>query len=247
MSSEWREIRRGGLLVFEPFSPPSGVLVAFSSRGIAPAGMSSPTEYLARRFADALGLDGTPVFRATQVHGRKASIQREAPEEGSVRDAGECDILATPLPDVALAVQTADCVPILLAGRTAVGTVHAGWRGTAQGAASAGTAALAELGEDPSDLHAWLGPSIGPCCYEVGPEVANEFAEEFVRQGNAGRSHLDLRAANRAQLLASGVSASRIRTHPACTRCGGDQFASYRRDGAGSGRMIGLIARLSPR
>jgi YfiH family protein len=212
---------------------------------MAPAHISSPTEFLARRFADALALDGTPIVRATQVHGRSASLVRNAPEKGSVRDAGECDILATALPDVALAVQTADCVPILLVGRTAVGTVHAGWRGTAQEAASAGVAALAELGETPSDLQAWLGPSIGPCCYEVGPDVAQSFPEELVRPGKGDRSHLDLRAANRAQLLASGLSAARVRTHPACTRCGGDQFASYRRDGSRAGRMIGLVARLS--
>src|SRR5262249_26065060 len=232
-------------LFFEPELPPPGVLVAFSCRGTAPPDVPSPTEFLARRFADVLALDGTPIVRATQVHGRSACLVRTAPEEGSVRDAGKCDILAPALQRVALAVQTADCVPILLVGRTAVGTVHAGWRGTAQEAASAGVAALAELGEAPPDLQAWLGPSIGPCCYEGGPEVADVFPKGFVRLGKGDRSHLDLRAANRAQLLTSGLSAAHIRTHPACTRCGGAQFASYRRDGFRAGRMIGLVARLS--
>jgi YfiH family protein len=185
-----------------------------------------------------------PIVRASQVHGRKASIVRIAPEEGEVRDAGQCDILATALARVALAVQTADCVPILLAGRGAVASAHAGWRGTAERAAAAAVAALEELGEEAADVHAWLGPSIGPCCYEVGPEVADAFAK-FVRPGTSDRSYLDLIAANREELIAGGLLAKNVRAHPACTRCGGDEWASYRRDGAKAGRMIGLVARLS--
>jgi purine-nucleoside/S-methyl-5'-thioadenosine phosphorylase / adenosine deaminase len=244
VNGDWREIRRDGLLLFEPVEALRGFLVAFSGRGVAPADEPSPTEFLARRVAKALALDAMPIVRASQVHGRKASIVRTAPEEGEVRDAGECDILASALPRIALVVQTADCVPILLAGRGAVATAHAGWRGTAQAAAAAAVAALAELGEDPAGVHAWLGPSIGPCCYEVGPEVADAFAAEFVRPGTSDRSYLDLIAANRAELLGCGLLAKNVRAHPACTRCGGDQWASYRRDGAKAGRMIGLVARL---
>ncbi|HEX7253770.1 MAG TPA: laccase domain-containing protein, partial [Thermoanaerobaculia bacterium] len=65
----------------------------------------------------------------------------------------------------------------------------------------------------------------------------------FLRPGTEGRFFLDLAAANRAQLVASGVSSAAIQTHPGCTRCGGDRFASYRRDGAEAGRMIALIVR----
>ena len=161
-----------------------------------------------------------------------------------MRDAGECDILATDLPGVALVVQTADCVPIVLAGVRSVAAVHAGWRGSARNAAAAGVAALGELGEAASSLRAFLGPAIGACCYEVGGEVAAQFAGEFLRRSCEGRFRLDLSAVNRAQLEAAGVPRANISAHPSCTRCGGERFASYRRDGAAAGRMITLIARL---
>jgi hypothetical protein len=242
MAGDWVERRRDGQLLFEPANVPSDLRVAFSGRGIAPANEASPTSYLARRFADALELDGAPVVRATQVHGKNVSVVREPPPE-RVNDAGPCDVLATALPGVAVAVQTADCVSILLAGEKAVAAAHAGWRGTAQETASAAIEALRALGDRPETVRAWLGPSIGACCYEVGSDVSDRFSAEYLRPAAEGRFFLDLAAANRAQLVAAGVPAGAIQTHPRCTRCGGDRFASYRRDGACAGRMIALILR----
>src|SRR6185295_241156 len=97
-------------------------------------------------------------------------------------------------------------------------------------------------GAPPPSLRAWLGPSIGPCCYEVGGEVAAQFAGDFARRSCDGRFTLDLRAVSRGQLEAAGVPRAAIATHPSCTRCGGAKFASYRRDGAAAGRMITLVA-----
>ncbi|HKA37243.1 MAG TPA: polyphenol oxidase family protein [Thermoanaerobaculia bacterium] len=228
---------------WRPSGAPPGLLVAFSSRGVAPPGTASPTEYLARRFAESLSLPDVPIVRATQVHGRTAVEIAEAPTRGSVRDAGECDILATALPGVALVVQTADCVPMVLAGDRAIAVVHAGWRGSAKNAAAAGVDALGRLGEEPARLRAFLGPSIGACCYEVGGEVAAQFAGEFARHSCGGRFHLDIAAVNRAQLESAGVPPSAIASHSSCTMCGGDGYASYRRDGAAAGRMIALALR----
>lgn len=241
----WLEDSLRGLSVFRPSRIPPDILVAFSGRGIAPEGYDSPTSFLARRFANALTLDGTPIVRASQVHGDTAAVVRKAPLAGSVHDAGKCDILITDLPGVALVVQTADCVPILLTSPRAIGAVHAGWRGSARNAAGAAVTSLAGLGAEPGSLSAWLGPSIGSCCYEVGGEVAAPFAGEFLRPSCDGRYRLDLRAVNRAQLEAAGVLPENISTHPACTRCGGEKFASYRRDGAAAGRMIALVVRYS--
>jgi len=240
---DWREETVGGVVTFRPAHAPENLLVAFSGCGVAPEGEPSPTRHLATRFARALSLDGTPIVRATQVHGNRAVAVRAAPARGDVADAGECDVLATALPGVALAVQTADCVPILLAsdGGGAIATAHAGWRGTAKNAAGSAVAAMRDLGADPRTIRAWLGPSIGPCCYEVGGEVAAQFAGEFLRASCGGRFHLNLPAVNRAQLETAGVPPENVSRHPACTRCGGEKFASYRRDGAKAGRMIGLI------
>ena len=162
---------------------------------------------------------------------------------GQAGDSGECDVLVTDRVGTAVVVQTADCVPILLAAPGAVGAAHAGWRGSARNVAGAAVAALRALGTRPSEISAWLGPSIGPCCYEVGGEVAAQFAGDFIRAGCGGGYRLDLRAVNAAQLVEAGVPRSAISIHPACTRCGGEGYASYRRDGGKAGRMIALIAR----
>ncbi len=242
--SDWIEEIVDGISIFRPGSVPDGLLVAFSGRGVAPPAEPSPTAFLARRFAGALSLDGTPIVRATQVHGNRAVRIHESPRPGEAADAGQCDVLVTSLSGVALAVQTADCTPIVLAAPGAIATAHAGWRGTVQDAAGAAVRALAELGADPGSLSAWLGPSIGPCCYEVGGEVAAQFAGEFLRASCGGRFYLNVAAVNRAQLEGAGVPAENISMHPACTKCGGEKYASYRRDGAAAGRMIGLVLRL---
>jgi YfiH family protein len=220
------------------------MVIAVSERGAAPEGASSPTAFLARRLAQALGLAEIPIVRAKQVHGTAALRVTEAPAAGTVFDTGSRDILVTTLPGVALVVQTADCVPVVLAGPDAVGIAHAGWRGSAKNAAGAAVEEMSRVGMPPSDLRAWLGPSIGPCCYEVGGEVAAQFAGEFARRSFGRQYTLDLPAVNRSQLEAAGVPAANISLHPTCTRCGGEKFASYRRDGAAAGRMITLAALL---
>lgn len=191
-----------------------------------------------------LGHPELPIVRATQVHGTATHIVREEPTLGETRDAGERDVLATDRRSVGLVVQTADCAPILLAGARTVGAIHAGWRGAARQVAIEGVGALVRLGEQAANVRAWIGPMIGPCCYEVGREVATQFAGDFSQASGDGRFKLDLPAVTRAQLEAAGVPAANISFHGTCTRCGGEKYASYRRDGTAAGRMIALIARL---
>lgn len=233
--------------VFVVIDPPEGVLAAVSERGTAPAGTASPTAFFARRFADALGQLSLPIVRATQVHGAKVSIVEASPPEGEVVDAGECDALLTRLPGVGLVVQTADCVPVLLAAADAIGAVHAGWRGAAANVAGAAAGSLLGLTGDPGSVRAWLGPAIGACCYEVGGEVAARFAGEFLRSAGGGRYRLDLPAVVRSQLESAGLRPENVAPNPTCTMCGGDRFASYRRDGERAGRMIALVARFDGR
>ena len=242
-SMPWIEDVRDGIHIFQPTEVPHGLVVAFSGRGHAPEGEETPTAWLSRRFSHAIGLDGTPIHWAHQVHGDDAVTVRTPGHVGET-NVGRCDALATALPGTALVVQTADCVPILLAAPNGVGAAHAGWRGTARNVAAAAVRALADLGAPPSTFRAWLGPSIGPCCYEVGGEVAAQFAGAFVRSGCGGGHRLDLRSVNVAQLEDAGVPRDAISVHPACTKCGGEKFASWRRDGPRAGRMIALVARI---
>jgi polyphenol oxidase len=129
-------------------------------------------------------------------------------------------------------VVTADCLPIALArlaGRPAVALVHAGWRGLAEGVVDA---AVSSLGEGP--LAAAIGPGIGPCCYEVGQEVAMLF-------GEGGRT-LDLRAVAERALRGAGVE--RVDHFDACTACSPERFFSHRRDSGLTGRQ-GAVAQIA--
>jgi YfiH family protein len=153
--------------------------------------------------------------------------------EGRAGLLGEGDALLENQPGSVVAVKTADCIPILLVDERlhAVAAVHAGWRGTAARiAAEAVTAMAGRFGTRAEDLHAAIGPGIGKCCYEVGPEVAAQF-------GGQGRGHIDLAAANRRQLEESGVTPRHIYASNLCTMCRSEEFDSFRRDQAAAGRM----------
>jgi len=150
---------------------------------------------------------------------------------------GEGDALLEDRAGCVVAIKTADCIPVLLVdeARRAVAAVHAGWRGSAAGIVAE---ALAEMGlrfsTRPGDVHAAIGPGIGKCCYEVGPEVAARF-------GVQGRAHIDLAEENRRQLERAGVTAPRIYASKLCTMCRGGEFDSFRRDGEAAGRMYSFV------
>jgi len=182
------------------------------------------------------------------------------------------DSSLTNRPGLLLAIQTADCVPILLVDpkKRAVAAIHAGWRGTlARIAAKTIGKMQMHFGTNPRDLLAAIGPSIGPCCYEVGTEVATQFLSQFpdapgyfdeFRTGDEPNpiqwlnmmppGHqpppkgvlLDLRKANRSQLLAAGLRPQSIHTIDLCTACRPDLLFSYRKQGPQSGRLMSLIA-----
>jgi len=230
--------------LFRPVGPPERIVVAVSGRGSAPPGIESPTSFLARAFATDLGLPELPLVRGTQVHGNRVVEVVEKPAAGETVDAGRCDALVTRLTGVGLVVQTADCVPVLLAADGAIGAVHAGWRGAAAGVVGAALEAFLPFAGDRVSVRAWLGPAIGACCYEVGPEVASRFPEEFSRPSDGGKFLLDLPGFVRRQLLDAGVAPENFSAGAGCTKCGGERFASYRRDRENAGRMIALVARL---
>jgi len=155
------------------------------------------------------------------------------PAGGRAGELGEGDALLENSPGSVVAVKTADCVPILLVDERsrAVAAVHAGWRGTAARIAAKAVEAMgSRLGTRPADLHAAIGPGIGKCCYEVGPEVMARF-------GRQGRGGLDLAAENRKQLEEVGVTPERIYASNLCTMCRPEEFHSFRRDQEAAGRL----------
>lgn len=202
------------------------------------------------RVAAAVGCAAGRVHRVRQVHGaRVAVVDALKPPPAPP----EADALVTSTPGAALAVVTADCVPILLADAVsgAVGAVHAGWRGTAANIAAAAVGTLADRwGVAPDRLVAAIGPSIGACCYEVGDELDAAFAAAghapqvrarwFARDA-AGRLRLDLWAANRDLLIRAGLRADSVHVAGLCTKTHLDWFESYRAEGAGAGRLAALI------
>lgn len=155
------------------------------------------------------------------------------------------DGLMSGMPGVTLTIHTADCVPVFLAaadGR-AVGLIHCGWRGTADGFPAKAARMLAtEYRVEPGELVAVVGPRIEAGCYPVGPEVAERFGPEVKRPAPGGRWYLDLGSENERQLLAAGLKPDNILVAGLCTRCRGDLFHSYRREGADlGGKMVAFI------
>jgi YfiH family protein len=190
-----------------------------------------------RRVGDALAADGQ-LQLLKQVHG--ATLWR-APWEGTPE--GDAGVATTP--GLLLGIETADCLPVLIVDprRRVVAAAHAGWRGTVAGVAGVAARALCASGSDPAELLAALGPCALPCCYEVGEDVRAALGPggvAFLRPGTRGRPHLDVPAANRAQLEAAGLLPDRIHQLGECTICTPDLYHSYRRDGAG-GRMISFV------
>lgn len=192
-----------------------------------------------------LGLCSEDVVTAQQVHGARVAVVTGA-DRG--RTIPTTDGLVSDTPGIALLLRFADCVPILLFDpmRRAVGLVHAGWRGTIEGIATRAVRAVEQaFGTQPADLRAALGPAIGPCCYEVGEDVAeavqcSPFNEDtLLRPGASGRWYFDLPEANRQQLLAVGVC--HIEQANMCTVCHRHEFFSHRGDGATTGRFAVLI------
>ena len=183
--------------------------------------------------------DSGRVFFLKQVHGRGVGRPPWVePPEADASVTGEAGYL--------LAIETADCLPLLIVDpeKRRVAAAHAGWRGTVARVAREVVRTLVDDGSDPRHLLAVLGPAIGPCCYEVGTDVEEAFGpsgSKFFVPGPTDRKHLDVVAANRVQLEEAGLTSGNIDSLNLCTRCRQDLFFSYRRDGASAGRMISLI------
>ncbi len=240
---EWRD--REGMRWLEAQLP--GARAAFSTRS---GGVSGPpfeslnlgiltgddreavTENR-HKLAAAAGLSASNVLIGLQVHGAEVighhAAQDPSPYAKPGTELAESDGHFTATRGLAPLVLVADCLPVALAGPGGVAVLHCGWRGLAAGIVERGASAVeAEA--------AAIGPGIGPCCYEVGPEVL----ERFARLGNgiAAGGRLDLAEVARRQLGAAGVG--EVECADLCTSCEAELFYSHRRDGGRSGRQAGL-------
>jgi polyphenol oxidase len=220
-----------------------------------------------QRFQNALDAKNMSMIALRQVHSDLVRLYRSLPE---VPESG--DAAVTNRPGQLLAVQTADCVPILLVDpkKRAVAAIHAGWRGTLRRIAEKTVGQMRmHFGSEPGDMVAAVGPAIGGCCYEVGTEIAADFLSQFTdapdffdefRTGDEPNpvqwlnqmppGHqpppknvlLDLRKANASQLRAAGLKEKNIFVSNLCTACRPDLLFSYRKQGAKSGRLMAAVA-----
>jgi hypothetical protein len=211
--------------------------------------------------AESFALAPHKQMHSDMIHLFSVALARACKGDGSVTNRA----------GVLLAVQTADCVPILLVDpkKRAVAAIHAGWKGTLARITEKAVGRLRlEFGCKPADLLAALGPAIGPCCYEVGAEFVSKFsaqfadASEYFDEPRSGEEpnplqwlnmmppghqpaprhvHLDLPKANRAQLVAADLRPQNIFSSGLCTACRTDLFFSHRREGAQTGRMMAVI------
>lgn len=242
-SFEWQHTFAGEVLQCRPLAAHAPHV--FTSRSLefrkAPAG-----DY--GQLASLFHTDATRIVRVTQVHGRV--VVTVAPGV-DVADGVEADALVSTDPSRVISVRVADCVPVLIGDRRrrAVAAIHAGWKGTCAGIVGATVEVMIGLGATPDDLVAAIGPSIGPCCYQVDERVRHAFlaftpdAAAWMTEDEAtpARWKLDLWRANGDQLLAAGVPSSSIHVSGVCTAHHLDRCYSHRAEGAATGRMVGAI------
>jgi hypothetical protein len=249
--------------LFESLSHQKGILHFISTRvgGISAPPFDSlnlsfnvsddPKNVLQNRkiLAEALGIDIESVTAAKQVHDNKVAVVTSQMRGKGSKDHASAldniDAMVTNVPGISLLIQVADCVPLLFYDpiKKVVGAAHAGWRGTVLKIAKHTVDSMVKrYRSDPAYIYVGIGPSIGPCCYEVGHEVVREVTKTLnnakalikVKDGSA---YFDLWEANKDQLMEAGISSSNIEVARICTRCNSDTFFSSRADKGVTGRF----------
>lgn len=263
---EWRETACGPALVCRPLAQVARHLFTTRPWPLGNAA-SSPTAWCDP--AEALGVPPGSLIRLKQVHGRAMAVAEQL-----TRDVGsplpDADIVLSNDPTVAIAVQAADCVPLLIADRRlgVVAAAHAGWRGLVQRVPVQVIDDLAKTyGSKPRDLIVAVGPSVGACCYEVGPDVTSAFDEAGFDKSDQrrwfvadpaptaanpsmpgvpttprpGHVYFDGWSCTRDQLRGAGLDDGQVFGAGLCSASHPELLCSYRRDGKQAGRMAGVI------
>ena len=200
----------------------------------------------------AVGIHDGRIVTMKQVHGDViVELGESIPKE-----VGEADGMITRERGAYLGVLTADCVPILFVvpKRKVAAAIHAGWRGTLAGIGAKMVRLLQEKYDvGATDIEAALGPAIGACCYEIQDDVARPLAAQWGALADSsmerrdGKCFVNLRELNRQILADAGIHRSRIHEIGPCTSCAGEEFFSYRRERAETGRQISFVGWLPSR
>lgn len=243
--------RKGGTsLVYAAQDAPAELNLGFTKEDDA-ASVAANRRLLAEAVS---GRQNASLVALKQIHSNLCRIATA--EDAALAAPHNADGQISLTPGLLLGIQTADCIPVLVADRRQkiVAGFHAGWRGTVQRIVELGVGRMMrEFGSQPADLMAAIGPGVGPCCYAVGDELLKEFQTQFSYAGELfyevgdGPSqiqpslHLDLIEANRRQLLAAGLEADAIQIMGGCTCCRTDLFYSYRAERGVTGRMMAVI------
>jgi YfiH family protein len=246
----WVQATAGPALVCTALEPHA--LHLFTSRAWPLGNPDADRDVAWTDVARAMEVAADRLVRARQVHGRNVIVLKRGGYSPSP-EPPDADIIVTDDPEIAIAIQTADCVPILLVDprRRAVAAAHAGWRGLAAGVPHAAVAALANhFGSRPADLIAAVGPSIGAAQYEIDAPVRDAFARGgfddrqrdawFPRETRAGHWQFDGQRSARDQLIAAGVADARV-FGAGLSTASHEVLCSYRRDGIRSGRIAAAI------
>ena len=207
----------------------------YDSLNLGGQSADDPADVLKNRqaFFGALEIDPEQLAIPEQVHGDHIAYV-DSPGYYAATDG-----LITDVKDIRLTVLVADCVAIYLLDppHHAAGLVHAGWRGSRLGIVWNAVENMRDrFGSDPGRMLAWMGPSIGSCCYRVGNEVASQFPAACIRD-----HHLDLQYSHRLQLEAAGLPAGSITNTPLCTQCHPEFFYSHRGGKGKTGRMMAVF------
>lgn len=252
---------RGGFLYLRAGGEIKNIKAAFAARAYLADegpefinfGFSGTIEGAAgerKKICGALDLNFEKLTCGEQVHGVNVAVVTGA-LAGSGATAPETripatDALVTNLPGVPLAIMTADCVPVLLAEENgaAIGAAHAGWRSALNGIAEKTLGAMVEsFGAAPEKIHAFLGPSIGQCCFQVHEDVTGllkEREKKYLRTDGNGDVFLDLRGVVSERLRDAGAGS--VTDSGACTRCNTNLFYSHRGDRKVKGSNISVIS-----
>lgn len=206
------------------------------------------------RFCSAAGFDYSTLVASSQDHGtfiRRVGAENRGTGIWKPKDIKSVDGLVTDDPDVTLVTYYADCVPLFFLDpvKRAIGLAHAGWRGTVAGiGAKMAETMERKFGSRPEDLVAAVGPSIGPCCFEVDAPVYGEFSkltqlnpQEFIVQNGGGKYHIDLWEANRRILIHAGIPREQIAVAGLCTQCNAQWLWSHRASGGKRGGLAAMM------